>query len=118
MRLILMLCLAVLGCAQDWPRFRGANGSGVSDSTGLPSEFGPKTNLAWRVEAPMGRSSPIVGKDKIYRTGIEEGKRLVLALDRQTGKTSWSHGIGRDHTNNIYVGNVTAAPTAAADGAH
>src|SRR5260370_14229205 len=116
MRLILMLCIAVLGCAQDWPRFRGANGSGVSDSTGLPSEFGPKTNLVWRVEAPMGRSSPIVVKDKIYLTGIEEGKLLVLALDRQTGKTVWRHEIVRDHTNKIYVGNDSATPTAASDG--
>src|SRR5437867_2542389 len=45
---------------QNWPRFRGPNGSGVSESVALPVEFGPMTNLAWRTAVPAGRSSPVV----------------------------------------------------------
>src|SRR5205814_10620166 len=33
---------------QNWPRFRGPNGSGVAESQDLPVEFGPMKNLAWR----------------------------------------------------------------------
>ena len=66
--------MATLACAEDWPRFRGPNGSGVSDATGLPTEFGPKQNLVWRAAVPMGRSSPIVVKDRIYLTALEDNK--------------------------------------------
>jgi hypothetical protein len=47
--LVLILTIPACGTAQtageDWTRFRGENGSGVSASKGLPAEFGPeKTN--------------------------------------------------------------------------
>ena len=49
-----LVCLQLLVSAQDWPRFRGPNGDGVSTSTGLPTEFGPKKNLEWRVDFRRG----------------------------------------------------------------
>src|SRR5262245_17057621 len=46
--------------ATDWPRFRGPNGSGISDARYLPVEFGPNTNLAWKSSVPAGISSPVI----------------------------------------------------------
>ena len=40
--LAVVLMLAVAGWAEDWSRFRGPNGSGISNATGLPVEFGPE----------------------------------------------------------------------------
>ena len=57
---ILLLSLVALCShlvAQDWPRFHGPNGSGVSETTGLPAEFGPGKNLVWKV-GQSGRCSP------------------------------------------------------------
>ncbi|CAN5801879.1 hypothetical protein BH18ACI4_BH18ACI4_21090 [soil metagenome] len=34
--------------AEDWPMFRGPNGTGVSASSGLPEEFGPNKNVIWK----------------------------------------------------------------------
>ncbi|MBZ5591399.1 MAG: PQQ-binding-like beta-propeller repeat protein [Acidobacteriia bacterium] len=112
----LILCAATLACAEDWPRFRGPNGSGVSNSTGLPAEFGPKKNLRWRVEIPMGRSSPVVVKDAVFLTAVDGEKLVTLALDRQTGRTLWRREVIRDHANKIFVGNDASAPTPASDG--
>jgi len=112
----LALCVATHASAEDWPRFRGPNGSGVSDSQGLPAELGPKKNLLWRVEVPMGRSSPVVVGDRIYLTALEGEKLVTLALDRHTGAPIWRRDITREHSNKIYVGNDTATPTAASDG--
>jgi outer membrane protein assembly factor BamB len=114
-RWLLALCIAALGLAEEWARFRGPNGSGTSESTGLPTELGAK-NLLWRVGVPLGRSSPIVVKDRIYVTALEADKLLTLALDRHTGRMIWRRDINRDHTNKIYVGNDTATPTPASDG--
>ena len=49
---ILTVCV-VQSTAGDWPRFRGPNGSGISDSTELPVEFGPQKNLLWKVKVPL-----------------------------------------------------------------
>ena len=110
-----MLCVAV-ACAQDWPRFRGPNGSGVSESTGLPAEIAPKKNLLWRVEVPMGRSSPIVVKNRIYLTAMAGEKLVVLAFDGQSGRKIWQRNFSPGNRNRIFVGNDTSTPTAASDG--
>src|SRR5262245_19904343 len=98
MRWIILSTTLALACAQDWPRFRGPNGNGVSETTGMPVEFGPKKNLMWRVEVPMGRSSPIVVKDRIYLSALDGDKLVTLCLDRSSGKTIWRKDIVRDHT--------------------
>jgi len=120
---LLMLAMVAGGdihfaSAQDWPRFRGPNGTGVSETTGLPVEFGPDKNLVWRREIPFGRSSPIVTKDRIFLTGIDGDKLITLSLDRVTGRTVWRREIIRDHTHKVFKGNDTATPTPATDGAN
>ena len=45
----------LLMSSADWPRFRGPNGSGVSEATGLPDRFGASGNLVWRAPVPPGR---------------------------------------------------------------
>lgn len=91
--------------AGDWPRFRGPNGSGVAgDDAATPVEFGPDTNLAWKVKLPGdGVSSPIVVGDRVIVTaysgyGPGGGSQLdlvrhLVCLDRRTGETRWSRQI-------------------------
>ena len=50
---------AALLSGADWPQFRGPNASGVSDTVGLPSEFGPSKNVVWKTALPAGHSSPV-----------------------------------------------------------
>ena len=112
----LLLCSTSLLEAQDWPRFRGPQGDGVSDGAALPVEFGPGKNMRWRVALPMGRSSPIVVKNRVYLTAVEGEALATLAFDAQTGKAVWRRDIVRTHTNEIFVGNDSATPTPATDG--
>src|SRR5258708_20490541 len=79
--------------AQDWPRFRGPNGTGVSETTGLPVEFGLDKNLTWRRKIPFGRSSPILTKDRVFLTANKVDKQVTLSLDPITVKTVWPHPI-------------------------
>ncbi|HAK95693.1 MAG TPA: serine/threonine protein kinase, partial [Planctomycetes bacterium] len=55
--------------AADWPCFRGPTGMGASPETGLPAEWGPAKNIAWKAELPgAGTSSPIILGDRLYLT--------------------------------------------------
>ena len=83
---LLFLLLISVGWGEDWPRFRGPNGSGIGESSGLPVEFGPGKNMAWKTAAPFGRSSPVVVGDRVFLTASESGALLTLAYDLKTGK--------------------------------
>jgi len=106
------------GSAEEWRRFRGPNGSGVSASTGLPVEFGPDKNVAWSVEIPSARSSPVLADGKIFLTAIDGDRFSTLALDEKTGKILWHRQIERDRTTEMYQGTDSASPSPVTDGAN
>ena len=112
-------CLLVVASAlsaSHWPGFRGVNGSGVTNARNLPVEFGPDLNVLWRTPLPMGKSSPVIAGDRIFITSHSGDQRLVLALDRQTGRVLWRQELkkARDESRNNL--NDAAASTPATDG--
>jgi outer membrane protein assembly factor BamB len=59
----------VTGEPDDWPQWRGRDGTGVSRGTGLPTTWSETDNIAWK--APLrglGVSSPIVVGDRVIVT--------------------------------------------------
>jgi outer membrane protein assembly factor BamB len=64
-----MACLAAAALADDWPEFRGPNGSAVSADKQLPAEWGRDSNVAWKVKLHgYGWSSPVVWGDRVFVT--------------------------------------------------
>jgi len=116
-RILSFLAIA-LSAAADWPRFRGPNGSGVSDATGLPTEFGPSLHVAWKTEAPFGRSSPIVAGGRVFLTASSGEMLLTLAYDAGSGRQLWRRETKRTHFHKVYKANDAASPTPAADDAN
>ena len=99
----------------DWIRFRGPNGSGVSAAKDVPTEFGPQKNLLWRVELPLGYSSPILFRDRIYLTGVREKTLVTMALDRATGKTIWERAAPAEARPPVDKRNNPASPSVAVE---
>ncbi len=53
----------------DWPQFRGPDQNAVSAAEQLPTKWGPKQNVGWKVKVPgRGWSSPIVTDGKVFVT--------------------------------------------------
>jgi outer membrane protein assembly factor BamB len=118
--------------AEDWPQFRGPNGSGVSATTGLPVEFGPQKSVVWKTALPPGHSSPVLTRDRIFVTAYEkvkgEGvkgkgdevkgnyKLLVFCLDRATGKILWQREVPRSLEGRLQNVNGPASPSPVTDG--
>src|SRR4051794_37777647 len=95
-RILMPLIAAIAICTHshaapnpEWPQFRGPGGRGVADDAKPPIQFGPETNLLWKVEAPAGHSSPIVANDRIFFNAADGKKLLTCAVDRKNGKTLW-----------------------------
>ena len=55
--------------ADNWPQWRGPDGTGVSRERSLPERWGPNENVAWKATIRgLGASSPIVWGDRIFVT--------------------------------------------------
>jgi outer membrane protein assembly factor BamB len=100
----------------EWPQFRGPNGSGVAEGFSLPSEFNSTKNLVWKTSVPFARSSPVVTANHVFLTASEGDKLITLALDRKTGKLLWRRDVARARHMPIYKANDAASPSPVSDG--
>ncbi len=92
--------------AQEWTRFRGPNGSGVSTATGIPVTW-TEDDYNWQIDLPVqGSSSPVLWGKQLFLTGddAEAGKRSIVCLDADSGHIQWrrdydfdSHYLHRDN---------------------
>jgi outer membrane protein assembly factor BamB len=105
-----------VAAGDEWSQFRGPNGTGVSETKGLPTEFGPTKNVVWKTELPPGHSSPVLTRDRIFVTAYANDKLFVIALDRQTGKILWQREVPRAHTGRLQNVNGPASPSPVTDG--
>jgi outer membrane protein assembly factor BamB len=111
--LVLALTAAVAATDTDWSRFRGPNGSGISATKGLPTEFGPDKNVVWKVDLPQGYSSPIIYENRIFLTALRDNTLLTIAVDRANGKILWERASPRDRQEKLDKRNRPAAASAA-----
>lgn len=105
---------------ENWSRFRGANGQGISEAKDLPERWSAEENIAWKTDIPgESWSSPIVWNDRIFlTTATEDGKNChMIAVDRKTGKILWNKTVftqtSQQHRHEM---NSYATPTPVTDG--
>jgi outer membrane protein assembly factor BamB len=106
--LLVLAALPTNGTAQEWTRFRGPNGSGMSDTT-FPARFA-NDDVAWNVALPgTGHSSPVVWGDNVFVTCTDEStaQRMVVCLSAKTGQLKWKKDYGsqafKHHVLNSYA---------------
>jgi outer membrane protein assembly factor BamB len=100
----------------QWERFRGPNGTGISESAGLPAEFGPAKNLIWRTELPPGHSSPVIAGGRIYLTGVEHDQLYTFCVEQSSGRILWKRESPRSRREKLHSLNNPASPTPVTDG--
>ena len=118
--LLLVFGSAMVGRGEDqWPRFRGVAGAGISNQKGLPVRW-ERDAYAWKTALPgLGHASPSVWNDHLFLVSAEaDGQsRVLLDIDTTTGKIRWR----RELTGKTYEKhelNSFASATPATDGKH
>ncbi len=103
---------------QEWTRFRGPNGQGISNAKTIPIKWSEE-DYNWKVKLPGGgHSSPVLWDDKLFITSGDQqaGKSVILALNVSDGKVLWQkeYSLSKYRPNklNSYA---SATPTADAD---
>lgn len=84
-----LLCVAPCR-GQEWTRFRGPNGSGVS-ATDIPAKW-TEANYAWKIKLPgVGHGSPVVWGDLVFLLCGDEASstRTPVCVKTIDGSIAW-----------------------------
>lgn len=106
-----------LSRGENWPRFMGKDGTGVSSQKGIPVSWS-EGNLAWNVELPgEGHAAPIIWEKDLFITAAEDKGtvRHLLCLDAVTGAEKWRRTIGMSDSGK-HLKSSWASSTPATDG--
>ena len=118
--IILLLFVTIATQAETnslvWPQFRGLNGCGISETTGLPLEFGPDKNVIWKIPLSEGHSSPVLTENYIFVTAVEGESLLTICLSRQNGRIIWQKKAPRPRKEKLDNYNNPASPSPVTDG--
>jgi outer membrane protein assembly factor BamB len=109
---------------QNWPRFRGFEGSGVASFSNAPAAWNAAAGagIVWKTPVPVqGFNSPIVWGGRVFFSGGDASKREVCCLDLKTGQLLWRQAVANvpgspAQTPEIPDSTGYAASTMATDG--
>jgi outer membrane protein assembly factor BamB len=108
------------GFAQDnWTRFRGENGSGISQEKGWRATWKPD-EFAWKITLPgNGHSSPVTWDDGVFVTcSTESGsERYVIRYNAVDGSETWRYTVSMGSTA-LHKKNSYSSMSPTTDGKH
>ncbi len=115
---IIWLVGASIALGQQWPRFRGPNGQGISHVKGIPVKW-TDADCNWKIAlAGTGHCSPVVWDEKVFVTSADEkgARGYIQAFRVSDGEELWrkeySLASYRMNSLNSYA---VATPTVDAD---
>src|SRR5688572_4638820 len=87
--LILSLASAAIGA--DWPRFLGADGTGVADESEKVSHSWPSAGPKemWKVAVRYGFGGPAIADGKVFLLDRQDDRDIFRVLDLKSGQTIW-----------------------------
>lgn len=75
--------------AQEWTRFRGPNGTGISAAKTVPVKW-TEADYNWRVDLPgAGHSSPVLWGNRIFLLTAKARELSAVCLDEKDGRVLW-----------------------------
>lgn len=88
---------------QEWTRFRGPNGTGISDAKTVPLQWA-ESDYNWKIKLPgSGHSSPVLWGDSIFVNSANagSGEFISAAVSAKDGKILWEKRfrLGGYHTH-------------------
>lgn len=115
----IVLAVATICKAENWPCFRGPSRQGISHETRVPTEWSDTSNVVWKTAIPgQGWSSPIVFEDRVFvTTAADDGVSFrLVCLDRQTGSILWDTQVINQKAGHKQPLNSYASSTPLTDG--
>ena len=110
---LLFLSGLLEGPAQEWTRFRGPNGTGISSAKTIPTKW-TDADFNWKTALPgTGHSSPVVWGNRIFVTASDDQARQVwlFCIQASDGHVLWQKGFPlTPYHHNSYNTFASASP--------
>ena len=110
-----LACIFASGLAhasENWPRFRGPNGGGGSESS-IPAVW-EKSSYRWQLPLKEnGHGSPVVWGNRVFlNSSADKGQtRKVLCIDAEKGKVNWTRSYpSKTHKTHRYNSFASSTP--------
>ena len=116
---VALMALPVAAQAENWPCWRGPRFDGTSLEKRIPVQWSGASNVLWKTALPgIGHASPIVWEDRIFTVAAlpDKEERVLLCLDRETGKILWQKTVLRSPLEAKHPLNSHASSTPTTDG--
>lgn len=98
--------------ADDWPKWRGPAGTGISAETIAPDGWGDRElKRLWKTNVGIGFSSAVVKDGRLFISGNQSDTDTIYCLDAKTGKTLWKHSYESEVWPYLYEGGTNATAT-------
>jgi outer membrane protein assembly factor BamB len=92
--MIVCACTVSSAQSQEWPRWRGSRGDGISsEKNWTPSALAGGAKILWTVDAGYGYSNVAIGGGRLYTMGTFRTGDTVLCLDAVTGADIWRRRV-------------------------
>ena len=98
---VLMGAAAVARGAEDWPRWLGPNGNGISRET-VSAEHWPRSGprQVWGKRVGVGHSSPVAVDGRVYLFHLARNQDHLTCFDAESGKVIWDQKYNGGWTGN------------------
>lgn len=112
--LVFMAFTSLLLCdpapAQDWPTWRGTDGTGVSNE--VDWDIKGRSDVLWSKNVGLGYSTVVVGEGRLLTVGFDEEKQsdTIHCLDALTGEAIWTHSVPAQRWNKYHGGGTLSTP--------
>ena len=117
--ILTLTTLTATAAEPSWSRFRGPNGTGISEATTIPVSW-ENDDYRWRVELPgIGYSSPVVAGERVFVTSAleEDATQMIHCLRTTDGSVAWKREF-QSTTHPKHKLNCYASSTPALDDHH
>lgn len=116
--LVFLVLSTPFAVADNWPQWRGPTNDGICTEKGLPTEWGPDKNIAWKLPMPgWGSSTPAVWGERMFFTS-EDGEESSLLCVGTNGKLIWKKTIGHGKQRFMRGEGNAASASPSTDGQH
>ncbi len=105
--------------ADNWPQWRGLQGTGISTETGIATSWSKTESVKWSVPLPgQGGATPAVWDDRLFLSSADGNDLVLICINTDDGQELWRVKVTDGNQDARAGEGNSASPSPSTDGKH